>query len=116
VRPRTSSCARAVAALALGLAAAGTGCGASGPAPLPHRATISLEDFRIAPATVTVARGAVVTWRNAGATDHTVKGHGFFITAVDPGRVARVRLRRPGVHRYRCTLHPAQMRGTIVVR
>jgi|SRR3954451_17340450 plastocyanin len=73
------------------------------------------QDFRFAPATVRVAAGGTVTWRNSGRTFHNVKGHGFFSRAVPVGESWSHRFTKPGTYAYVCTLHPAAMRGRVVV-
>jgi plastocyanin len=112
---------RALAALAVLPVAAvpAAGCGiAAGPGPT-HRApaatTIALVDFGIAPAIARVPAGGLVTWKNAGRTEHSVEGRHFFSEALEPQGRYRIRFRHPGTYRYVCTLHPRTMRGRVVV-
>jgi plastocyanin len=93
------------------LALAGCG-GGSSPAKAP---SVEAADFRFAPAETRVKAGQTVEWRNTGATDHTVKGPGFFSRAMSPGATFRHRFDRPGTYPYLCTLHPQAMRGRVVV-
>src|SRR3954464_14369887 len=99
----------AAVALLLGLAACGDEDGGE-TAPQAHA-----QDFRFAPATVRVAAGGTVTWRNSGRTFHTVKGPGFFSRAVPAGGTWSHRFTKQGTYAYLCTLHPAAMRGRVVV-
>ena len=73
-------------------------------------------DFGFGPEEVTLKPGTTVTWTNTGETIHTVKGKGFFSKAIDPGGGYEFTFRKPGTYKYLCTLHPTQMRGTIVVQ
>src|SRR3954453_1034540 len=78
-------------------------------------ASVQAQDFRFAPATVKVAVGETVEWRNAGRTDHTIKGPGFFSRAVSPGGRWSHRFAAKGTFEYICTLHPDVMRARVVV-
>jgi plastocyanin len=98
-----------VFALAVALAGCGGGDSSS------HGPEVQAADFRFAPATVRVQAGDTVEWRNSGRTDHTVKGALFFSRDVPPGGRWAHRFATPGTFRYRCTLHPDAMRGTVVV-
>jgi plastocyanin len=98
-----------VAALALAL----TSCG--GERNAQSDSTVEAADFRFEPATKRIKAGDTVEWHNSGRTDHTVEGSGFFSRAVGPGGRYSHRFARPGEYDYVCTLHPAQMRGRIVV-
>ena len=91
------------------------GCGSAAAAPAP-RPVVGIADFRFAPSALTVGAGQVVRWRNDDGTLHSVKGRGFFSRALRPGQTWSRRFTRPGVYRYVCTLHPEEMRGTVIVR
>jgi plastocyanin len=96
--------------LVLGLAGCGDDDGGGSGA---H--SVQAQDFRFAPATVTVPAGTTVEWRNTGRTDHTIKGPGFFSRAVSPGGRWSHRFTKPGSFDYVCTLHPDAMRARVVV-
>jgi plastocyanin len=111
---------RASGALAAGLATlfvgvAGAGCGGSGKSGGGAGAKVKAGDFFFAPQEMRVKAGQTVTWTNTGQTIHTVKGQGFFSQAIDPGRSYSNRFTHAGRFPYLCTLHPQQMRGTVVV-
>jgi plastocyanin len=58
-----------------------------------------------------------VTWTNQGQIEHTVKGPGFFTArALAHGQKYAHQFSKPGRFNYLCTLHPTQMKGTVVVR
>jgi plastocyanin len=102
---------------ALALAAAGTGCGSSGDKGKTPSGEVTVADFSFSPEATTVSIGEAVTWTNEGQVDHTVKGPGFFSTkALGNGQKFSHRFSRAGRFDYVCTLHPGQMRGTVVVR
>ena len=90
------------------------GCGAAAASP-PPRAAIDISGFRFRPAVETVRAGGVVHWHNDGATLHNVRGAGSSSRAIRPGASWSRRFTRAGRYPYLCTLHPTQMRGTIVV-
>jgi plastocyanin len=77
---------------------------------------VDAVDFAFEPEDVTVEPGTTVAWTNNGMTTHTVKGNGFFSEAIDPGADYRYTFDKPGTYKYICTLHPDQMRGTVVVK
>jgi plastocyanin len=77
---------------------------------------VDAVDFAFEPEDVTVKPGTTVAWTNNGMTTHTVKGKGFFSAAIDPGADYRYTFEKPGRYKYICTLHPDQMRGTVVVK
>jgi plastocyanin len=106
---------------ALILSVPGLGCGGDETSSEVAPATaapgaVEVGDFFFAPASKSVGRGVTVTWSNSGEQLHTVKGPGFASQAFGHGESYRFRFRRPGTFRYICTLHPTQMKGTIIVR
>jgi plastocyanin len=95
-----------------------------GAATLAHGAdgAVSIVDFAFQPATITIDAGGTVTWTVSQAQDpHTV-------SPVDPpdGFVGSPLLRQSdhfsvtfaeaGTYRYQCTIHPEDMRGTVIVQ
>jgi plastocyanin len=109
----------------LGLVAiAGLALAAAAPA-LPTAAgaratrTVTLKDISFSPRSLTVSRGATVTFAfRDGDTTHNVTSTGArrfkTIASRSAGSVART-FRRAGSYRYACTLHPG-MTGRITVR
>lgn len=99
------------------LVEAGLGCGSSGKNANESKSDVTAADFSFAPEVTTVDVGQTVTWTNQGQADHTVKGPGFFSAkALGHGQKFSHRFKRLGRFAYLCTLHPTQMRGTVVVR
>jgi plastocyanin len=98
--------------------AGAAGCGGGkGGATAGGATEVTAADFRFEPARLEVKPGAMVRWTNRGQTAHNVKGPGFGTQQVlDPGQSYSHRFDKPGTYRYLCTLHPTQMKGTVVVR
>lgn len=79
-------------------------------------ATVTMDDFFFSPASVSVAVGDIVTWRNAGKEPHNaVADDGSFDTGiVAAGQSASRMFPKPGTFGYICTIHP-NMKGTVRV-
>jgi plastocyanin len=119
------------------VATAGTGANSGTTASTsaaPMVATVTMSDaLRFEPATLTVARGATVTWRNTSATMHTVTDDpGKAVNKadaalpsdaqpwdsgnIDPGQTFQHTFDTPGTYKYFCTPHEAAgMVATITV-
>ena len=98
-----------------------TGSAKEGPAPpsaAPTAASVDMVDFAFKPPEVSVAPGGKVTWKNKGGAQHTAS---FDDVALDtkvvaPGAQAELTAPdKPGSYSYRCNIHPAKMRGVLVV-
>ena len=80
---------------------------------------VTIDNFAFAPATLTVAAGANVTWTNRDDEPHTVLsadgGKTFKSPALDTGDAYSFTFDKPGSYKYFCSLHP-HMTGTIVVK
>jgi len=89
-----------------------------GAAPPPADARpVEIKDFAFAPATLTIPRGATVSWLNRDAEPHTVVANdgAFKSSALDTDdRFAR-RFDAAGTFPYHCSIHP-HMTGTVVVQ
>jgi len=115
------------------VAAAGTPGGASAAAPAVNPTVNMTDALRFEPATLTVPKGTVVTWRNSSATMHTVtddpgkaanKADAALPSGaqpwdsgnLDPGKTFQHAFDTPGTYKYFCTPHEAAgMVATIVV-
>jgi plastocyanin len=93
----------------------------AGPAPpssAPRTAAVETVDFAFNPAQASVAPGGEVTWTNKGAAPHTAT---FDDETLDTGRITPgssgkvTAPLKPGSYSYRCDIHPAKMRGVLVV-
>jgi len=77
--------------------------------------TVVIEAVKFAPETLTVKRGATVTWINKDPFPHTVTAPGVFDSHdVPPKRSWRYTAHKVGEYAYTCTLHP-NMKGTLKV-
>jgi plastocyanin len=79
--------------------------------------TVRIEDYLYKPATVTVPKGATVSFTNRDSTPHTAtsKESGLFESgSIDTGKTGEVTLEKTGTFAYYCLFHPF-MKGTIVV-
>jgi len=98
-----------------------TGTATEGPAPpsaAPPAASVDIVDFAFKPPQVSVAPGGKVTWKNTGAARHTASFDDVPLdtNVVAPGAQADlVAPSKPGSYSYRCNIHPAKMRGVLVV-
>ena len=92
--------------------------GPSPPSNAPRTAAVSTVDFAFDPAQASIAPGGEATWTNDGAAPHTAT---FDDETLDTGRIApgdSAKLTaplKPGSYSYRCDVHPARMRGVLVV-
>ena len=84
----------------------------------PARAArVVIANYAFAPATITVRRGARVSFTNRDQTNHTATatGGGFDTGTIPPGSTRTATLTAPGTYSYFCQFH-AFMRATVVVR
>ncbi len=86
------------------------------PGPPPAN-TVFIVDNSFNPASLTVDSGVTVTWKNNGASTHTVTSNtGLFNSGnINPGGTFSRAFTTKGTFGYHCTLH-AGMAGTIIVQ
>lgn len=110
-------------ALALGLVAL-VGCSSTAETPKEATGNATRTDkvdlpksYRFAPAVIEVATGTSVTWTNSDNFVHNVHLlDGSDVTKGLPlGGSATITFNEPGTIAYQCSLHPQQMKGTVVV-
>jgi plastocyanin len=100
-----------------GAAAAGGG-GAAAASTAPNQARVSMQDLKFVQPEVSVAPGGQVTWKNDGKLPHTATFDDVQLDTgtVQPGAEGRLAAPdKPGSYSYKCTIHPAAMRGVLVV-
>ena len=80
-------------------------------------ATVQIDNFTFTPATLTVAAGTTVTWKNEDDSPHRIgdKDGTFKSAALDTDDTFSHTFATPGVYPYICTIHP-YMAGKIVVK
>jgi plastocyanin len=84
----------------------------------PREAGVKIVDFAFEPPEASVAAGGTVTWENTGNAPHTATFDDADLDTetIEPGNDAPlVAPAEPGSYSYRCNIHPARMRGTLVV-
>ena len=93
--------------------------GAARPAERRVAATITIDNFRFAPAEVTVPAGAVVRWVNKDDVPHTATAKGgepaFDSKALDTDEGFSFEFKKPGIYAYYCKVHP-HMTGKVIVK
>ena len=105
-----------------GLKAAGTPKFGSPPASAPVQSGIvhiTYQNISIAPDTVKVKVGSRIIWTNMDSVEHNVTSQSgpqqFASGTFGEGRSYTIKVSKPGVIHYECTIHPASMNGTIEV-
>ena len=82
-------------------------------------ATTSIDlprSYRFAPDAITVTAGSTVTWTNNDAFSHTVRlPDGGEPLMMAPGASVSHVFATPGLYAYDCSLHPKDMKGTVLV-
>ncbi len=80
---------------------------------------VAYRDITIQPDTLKVKVGTTVRWTNYDAVEHNVTTESgpqhFASNDFGESGSYEVKLTRPGVIHYECTIHPASMNGTIEV-
>lgn len=112
----------AVAALALAgcysAAPSGNSTGSSGGSSggaASKTASVEIKEFSFQPASVEVAVGGSVTWTNADAAAHTVKGDGWGSGDLAKGDAFSNTFDKAGTYAYSCGIHPS-MTGEVTVK
>jgi plastocyanin len=95
------------------LTAAGEAVSAAAASP----ATVKIDNFAFAPATLTITAGTTVTWKNDDDSPHRIgdKNGTFKSAALDTDDTYSHTFAAPGEYPYICTIHP-YMAGKIIVK
>jgi len=82
-----------------------------------NSATVNIDNFAFAPATLTVTAGTTVTWKNDDDSPHRIgdKNGTFKSAALDTDDTFSHTFTAPGEYAYICTIHP-YMAGKIIVK
>lgn len=113
-RPRVAS----VAAL-LVLAAVLAGCSGGAAASTSPVATTTVDlpkSYKFVPADIVVDAGATVTWANHDDFTHNVTFGSDAALTMQPGASVTRSFPTAGTFDYRCSLHPNDMQGSVIVR
>jgi manganese oxidase len=83
----------------------------------PNAVAVDVKDSKFTPASITVARGTTVTWRNGDEEPHTVTSiDGVFkSSALESGARVSYTFTKPGTYHYFCSFHP-HMQADIIVQ
>jgi plastocyanin len=82
-----------------------------------NTATVNIDNFAFAPATLTVIAGSTVTWKNEDDSPHRIgdKNGTLKSAALDTDDTFSHTFAAPGEYPYICTIHP-YMVGKIIVK
>jgi plastocyanin len=102
--------------VAVVLTVCATGLGAGEP-PKPKTHTVTMENMRFQPETLTVSRGDTIVWINKDLVPHTAtsKTGGFDSQVIQAAKSWRFTAAKKGKFAYICTFHPT-MTGTLQVK
>ena len=94
-----------------------TAAGEAVSAPAASPATVKIDNFAFAPATLTITAGTTVTWKNDDDSPHRIgdKNGTFKSAALDTDDTYSHTFAAPGEYPYICTIHP-YMAGKIIVK
>jgi plastocyanin len=74
------------------------------------------QSYKFEPAVISVKTGSTVTWENKDNFPHNVKVFKLGKTVdLSVGKSASITFDEAGTFLYQCTLHPAQMKGKVIV-
>jgi plastocyanin len=80
---------------------------------------IAYRNIAIDPDTLKVKVGSTIKWTNYDSVEHNVTSEGgvakFASKDFGEGGTYEVKVNKPGIIHYECTIHPASMNGTIEV-
>jgi len=83
----------------------------------PATTTVTIDNFRFTPASMSVKAGTTVRWTNRDDIPHTIVAddQSFKSKALDTDDGFSYTFSKPGTYSYFCSLHP-KMTGKIVVQ
>ncbi len=81
-----------------------------------YQNTVTIKDFAFTPSTLTIERGANVTWMNDDTVTHRINSDTQLFTSNDlnKGDTFTYQFNDTGTFPYHCGIHP-YMKGTIIV-
>lgn len=86
--------------------------------PVPTDQVDLPKSYKFSPAVIEVAAGTTVTWKNNDDFPHNVTlltGPDQSVHDLGINKSASISFPEPGTVYYNCSLHPAQMKGKIIV-
>lgn len=87
------------------------------PQQTPATASVTIQNFAFSPATLTIAKGTIVTWTNQDSASHTIASDtsSFFSQSLSTGQSFSFTFSQTGTFPYHCGIHPS-MTATIIVQ
>jgi len=76
--------------------------------------TVNIQNFAFDPASLTVKKGATVTWTNNDSAPHRIKSDTFNSPQLNSGQSFSFTFTTAGSFDYSCSIHPS-MTGKIIV-
>ncbi len=80
---------------------------------------VAYRNIAIDPDTLKVKVGSTIKWTNYDSVEHNVTSEGgvakFASKDFGEGGTYEIKVNKPGIIHYECTIHPASMNGTIEV-
>ena len=83
--------------------------------PITGNGMISIKNFAFSPATLTIKKGATVTWTNSDSAPHQIKSATFNSAALNQGQSFSFTFNTAGTFDYSCAIHPSML-GKIIVQ
>jgi plastocyanin len=77
--------------------------------------SISIENFKFVPETLTIKAGTTVVWTNNDSVTHNIKSADFNSPSIAAGKPYEFKFDKVGTYDYSCGIHPA-MTGKIIVQ
>ncbi len=81
----------------------------------PEKSSVEINNFAFIPDTITVKRGATVTWTQMDSAPHTVKFDEEESPTLSIGDTWSKTFDKTGDYRYVCGIHPS-MKGRVIVK
>ncbi len=77
--------------------------------------TVSIQNFKFNPMSITINKGDTVTWINHDSIAHTATGTGFDSGSIADGASFQYTFKDAGTYNYICSYHP-YMKGQVIVK
>lgn len=108
---------RLVPLVVLVVALAGCAGATESVAPVATDAVDLPPSYKFVPENITVTDGTEVTWTNSDNFTHSVRliDDGNVVLTMAPGESVSFTFEGPGLHRYDCSFHATDMKGTVLV-
>ncbi|HYN70249.1 MAG TPA: cupredoxin domain-containing protein [Candidatus Eisenbacteria bacterium] len=97
--------------------ATSTPAGACAASTAPTTIQATVKDYAFGPDPIQAKVGDVISWTNSGPNEHTatLDDGSCGTDNLNTGDAGSLTFSAPGTYAYHCEVHPARMKGTIVV-